>query len=261
MYSLGNQEPIAHCCLVANSGEKTTRPLHFIANDLQYVSDTFKRIGAEIMFERVYKGMELLDVEILLKKLRTSNLKGSPCFVFYYSGHGKDCGIQLDEDTTFPFIKIVDTITSLRDLAGKPKVFIFDCCRVFGGEPECRKNCSKVESYTDCVIAYACSSGEQAFISNMPECMENNSIFTRAFCSMLSENHHQWPLVSILIHASSLTSKTMKGYHFSQTRLMAENTEESVSLQTPHVVVKLGKQLYLCCKLHVCIMVMVFVVV
>ena len=247
MYSLGNKFPIAYCYLVANSGDNTERPLYFTSNDLEYVSATFKRIGAKVMFEHMYKGMEARDVENLLYKLRTTNLKECPCFVFYYSGHGRECGIQLDAITTFPFLTIIDSIHSLSDLQGKPKVFIFDCCRVFD-EPEHHKNC-KVESYTDCVIGYACSRGEKAFISNLPGYMENNSVFTKAFCSMLSENHRQWPLVSILIRASSLTSKTMNEYHHSQTRLMVENTEH-VSSQTPHVVVKLGKQLYLCCKLH-----------
>ena len=250
MYPLGNQEPIACCCLVANSGENTKSPLHSISNDLQFVSTTFKRVGAEIMFEQRYKGMELQDVENLLTKLKTTSLKKCPCFVFYYTGHGKDCGIQLDADSTFPFLDIIGTITSLPDLAGKPKVFIFDCCRVVDEEPERRNNC-KIQSYKDCVIAYACSTGEKAFISNSPH-KENNSIFTKAFCSMLLENHCRWPLVSILIHASSMTSETMEGYRLSQTRITAENADmiEPVSSQTPHVVVKLGKQLFLCRKLH-----------
>ena len=252
MYSLGNQEPIMCCCLVANSGENTKSPLYFTSNDLKYVSTTFKRVGAEIMFEQRYKGMELQDVENLLIKLKTTNLKKCPCFVFYYTGHGKDCGIQLDAYSTFPFLDIIDAITSLPDLAGKPKVFIFDCCRVVEEEnPERRNNC-KIQSYKDCVIAYACSTGEKAFISNSPH-MENNSIFTKAFCSMLLENHCRWPLVSILIHASSMTSETMEGYRFSQIRLTAENANmiEPLSPQTPHVVVKLGKQLFLCRKLLV----------
>ena len=250
MYSLGNEEPIACCFLVANSGENTDRPLYFTSNDLTYVSTTFKRIGAEVMYEHMYKGMEAQDVDNLLYKLKTTSLKECPCFVFYYSGHGKECGIQLDATTTFPFLTIIDAINSLRDLEGKPKVFIFDCCRVFDEEQKSHKNC-KVESYRDCVIAYACSRGEEAFIYNLPGYMENSSIFTKAFCSMLSTNHRQWPLVSILIHASSLTSKTMSGYHHCHTRLMVDNADEPVSshVQTPHVVVKLGKQLYLCCKL------------
>ena len=247
MYALGNQEPIAHCCLIANRGENTRAPLFNTANDLQYVATTFTKVGAKIEYQQQYKGMELADVESLLNILRSMNLKSCPCFIFYYSGHGKDCGIQLDEDNTFSFRKILDAVTSLPDLLGKPKVFIFDCCRVYDDQPECRKNC-KAESYTDCLIAYACSSGEQAFISNSPRAV-NDSIFTKAFCAMLLSNHRQWPLVSILIHASSLTKNSMDDYYH-QTRLLSANKQELiVSSQTPHVILKLRKQLYLCCKL------------
>ena len=248
IYSLGDQGPIAHCILVANTGENTTMPLYSTDNDLQYVAATFVRIGAKIEFQRRYKGMEWLDVDNLLNTVKAMNLKRCPCLVFYYSGHGKECGIQLDENTSFSFRKIVDSITSLPDLTGKPKVFIFDCCRVYGEEPNCRKDC-KAESYTDCVIAYACSKGEQAFITDS-HYMKNNSIFTKAFCSMLMSNHHQWSLVSILIHASSITSESMKEFYHAQIRLTAGNKQELASSQTPHVIVKLRKQLYLCCKLH-----------
>ena len=96
MYSVGNQKPIAHCCLIANSGENTSKPIHCTANDLQYVATTFSKIGAKIEFQRRYKGMEYQDVENLLNALRAMDLKSCPCFIFYYSGHGKDCGIQLD---------------------------------------------------------------------------------------------------------------------------------------------------------------------
>lgn len=245
MYSLGNKKPIAYCCLIANSGENTNTPLYYTANDLQHVATTFKLIQAKVVIEYRYKGMDSQDVENLLNQLKTMDLRECPCFIFYYSGHGKDCGIQLDENSTFSFRRIVELITSLPDLEGKPKVFIFDCCRVFSESPGC-KPC-EAESFTDCVIAYACSKGEQAFISNSPN-MKNNSIFTKAFCSMLVSNYCQWPLVSVLIHASSLTNKTMKGYLFAQTR---KREDEVASFQTPHVIVKLQKQLYLCCKLHV----------
>ena len=244
MYSLGNQKPIAYCCVIANSGENTNRPIRNTANDLQYVATAFTTVGAKIVLQNRYKGMQYQDVHSLLNTLKAMDLKSCPCFIFYYSGHGKDCGIQLDENRTFSFRIIVDTITSLPDLAGKPKVFIFDCCKVYSGQPECRKNC-KTESYTDCLIAYACSDGEQAYISSSPY-MKNNSIFTKAFCMMLMANHRQWSLVSILIHASSLTNKSMDEY-YRLTQLMVG--QEVMSPQTPHVIVKLRKQLYLCCKL------------
>lgn len=245
MYPVGNQEPIAHCWLVANSSEDTGAPLHCTANDLHYVAATFRKVGAKIECQKRYKGMKDADVLSLLNTLKSMNLKSCPCFIFYYSGHGKNCGIQLDEDNTFSFRKILDAITSLSDLEGKPKVFIFDCCRVYDDQPECRKNC-KAESYTDCLIAYACSSGEQAFISNSPYA-ENNSIFTKAFCGMLLSNHRQWPLVSILTHASSLTKDSLEDYYH-QTRLLSSNKQEFVSSQTPYVILKLRKQLYLSCK-------------
>jgi len=245
MYSLGNKRPIAYCCLIANSGENTNTPLYYTANDLQHVSTTFKLIQAKVVIEQRYRGMEFQDVKNLLNQLKAMDLKECPCFIFYYSGHGKDCGIQLGENSTFPFREIVELVTSLPDLGGKPKVFIFDCCRVRTDKPASCQAC-KAESFADCVIAYACSDGEQAFITNSPN-MINNSIFTKAFCSMLKSNHRQWPLMSVLIHASSLTNKTMKGYFSAQAR----REDGSVSAQTPIVFVKLQKQLYLCCKLHV----------
>lgn len=246
IYSLGNQRPIAHCCLVANSGENTNKPLHFTSNDLEHVAVTFKRIHAIIVHQQRYKGMELQDVENLLNKLKTLDLRDCPCFIFYYSGHGKDCGIQLDENTTYHFHKIIDVIASLPDLEGKPKVFIFDCCRVFPNEPANYGPC-KAEAYTDCIIAFACSSGEVAFMSNLPYTTANSSIFTKVFCSTLMSKHCQWPLVSILIHANSLTRKSMREY-LVQARSVADN-RESLSTQTPQVMVKLQKQLYLCCEL------------
>ena len=245
IYSVGSQKPIAYCYLIANSGENTEVPLYCTVNDLEYVANTFTRVGAKIEFQQLYKGMEYQDVQSLLNTLKAVDLKSCPCFIFYYSGHGKDCGIQLDENDTFPFRTIVDTITSLPDLEGKPKVFIFDCCKVYSNQPERPKNC-KTESFTDCLIAYACSDGEQAYISSSPY-MRNNSIFTKAFCTMLTANHRQWPLVSILIHASSITNKSMDEY-YRQTLLMTG--QELMSPQTPHVIVKLRKQLYLCCKLY-----------
>ena len=39
MYPLGNKGPIAYCCLVANNGDNTNRPLYFTSNDLCDIVD------------------------------------------------------------------------------------------------------------------------------------------------------------------------------------------------------------------------------
>ena len=232
MYSLGNFPPTGFYCVIGNRGDNTGKPLYATKNDVEIVTDTLRRLGMRPVVEKHYPEMTNGDVYSILDVLTSTNLGKCPCFVFYYSGHGKDCGIHLDRNGTYPFKAIVDHITSLPNLKGKPKVFLFDCCRVYDNDVDHCKDHRAARSCTDCIIAYSCSKGEEAYISDVP-CASNHSVFTKYLCLMLSSHYRQWSLVSILMHSNRLTQKTMDGFYS----------------QTPQVIMNLQKQLYLCCKL------------
>jgi len=233
MYSLGNVPPTGCYCVIGNRGDNTGKPLYATKNDVETVTDTFRRIGMRPVVEKHYLEMRAEVVYNILDALSSEDLSKCPCFVFYYSGHGKDCGIHLDDNGTYPFKAIVKHITSMPDLYGKPKVFLFDCCRVYNYDVDHCKDHDAVQSCTDCIIAYSCSKGENAYISNVPY-GRNHSVFTKYLCLMLSSHYRQWSLVSILVHSNRLIQETMDGFYS----------------QTPQVIMKLRKQLYLCCKFY-----------
>ena len=229
MYSLGYKWPIGACCLIGNKGVNTEQPLYSTRNDVDDLAAVFEHVGVKVLVREHFLEMRTEDVISILNRLK--NLDQYSCFIFYYTGHGKNCGIHLDGGHTFRFKRIVDFIMSISGLLGKPKVFLFDCCRVYTDDAIKRDKCCKTEAYRDCVIGYACSSGEEAFISDDPFA-KNHSIFTKALCTTLLTHHRHWPLVSVLIQASRLTQKSI----------------ENFSTQTPQVIVQLQKQLFLCCK-------------
>jgi len=229
IYQVGNSPPIGEYCVIGNRGDNTGKPLSATKKDVDMMAGTLKRLGMKPVVEKHYSKMTAAEVINFLNQLKAANLSRCRCFVFYYTGHGKDCGIHLDDNSTYPFILIVDSIMSLPDLKGRPKVFLFDCCRAYDGNvhvDDC-KDRHVVESYTDCIIAYSCSKGEKAYITT------NHSVFTKYLCLTLSSRYRQWPLVSILTQSSRLTQKTMDGFF----------------TQTPQVILRLQKQLYFCCKL------------
>lgn len=233
MYSIGSVPPTAHYCAIGNRGENTGKPLDATENDVELISDTFKRLEMRPIIEKNYRKMTKKDVENILDQVALTDVNNCPCLVFYYSGHGKDCGIHLDDGGTYPFKTIVEHITSLPALLGKPKVFLFDCCRVYDYNVEHCKDRRAVETCTDCIIAYSCSKGEEAYISNMPY-ITNHSVFTKYLCLMLSAHYWEWSLVSILTHSNRLIQKSMDRFYS----------------QNPQVIINLKKQLYLCCKYY-----------
>lgn len=59
------------------------------------------------------------------------NLGQYSCFMFYYSGHGTSEGLLLSDGSCKPYDEIVMGISKIFSLIDRPKIFIFDCCRVY----------------------------------------------------------------------------------------------------------------------------------
>ena len=232
-YPLGNQKSIAVAIILGSEGPITGSSVLPTNEDVEIVKATFEQINVKVALSENYKELTEGNINEILFKLNETNFIEWPCFIFYYTGHGNANGIQLTNGSTYPFIGIVDRISSLPTLKGKPKVFIFDCCRQYDVDKKGVGRQYKAEAYTDCLIVHECSTGEQAYSFD-------KSIFTKAFCSALLKYRCQWPLISILIHAHRITQKDLKKFYS----------------QTPEFEVKLTKQLYLCSKFlqNVCVL-------
>ena len=126
-------------------------------------------------------------------QLRALNLQQYSCFLFYYSGHGNAKGVLLSDGSCKSYVDIVETITSIISLVGKPKIFIFDSCRLpkqqsfksyFFKDIRMHHNQAVTRNYPppDSIICYSANEGMESFSHD-----DYGSFYTQKLTQMLEQ--------------------------------------------------------------------------
>ena len=108
-----------------------------------------------------------------LEQVYATCLDSYSSFLFYYSGHGNSKGVLLSDGSCKPYKDIVTTISSINSLDHKPKIFIFDCCRLHKEHSSWNffKDLTKIHNEheainyppSDTIICYSANEGMRSF--------------------------------------------------------------------------------------------------
>ena len=200
--------PIGYALLLGSSRYK--EPLQCVERDLKAMGEVLSEGGWEINVPcGCYTEKDSYEKEVQM--LQEKDLKKYSCFMFYFSGHGCPEGMLLEPNCELiPFKDVVDMVLHLNDLRGKPKILIFDCCRVntacegksFGGSNPTFMSLGEkfADTYRDMIVCFACSNNAPSYSAHT-----DGSIFTQHFAISLRELGRKISFVELLDQAKGGT--------------------------------------------------------
>ena len=158
---------------LTNSSDSTRLP---VKKDLELMQDVLKDYGWHVSSPFAYDPhMKEGDCNSFIQTL-VGNLDAYSCFMFYYSGHGTAKGLLLSDGSCEAYADIVSSVSKMESLRGKPKIFIFDSCRIPSSHPknfkffkEISKQHSDYESQSrnypppDTLICFSANEGMESF--------------------------------------------------------------------------------------------------
>lgn len=122
------KEPIG-CAMILGSNKVAGSAQLFVSKDVDMMKDTLEDGGWEMMC--VHSELKRDELSVALSGLKQQcNHKDYSAFFFYYTGHGVAEGVVLNDGNMVEYTDIVNIVSNIRALEGKPKIFVFDCCKV-----------------------------------------------------------------------------------------------------------------------------------
>lgn len=129
------KDPIGYALLLgcsAHSASPSSSP-PLVREDLATMENTLKKMGWRVyspcLDETGVANLTGDSCEQIVNNLEREELEKHSCFMLYYSGYGVANGILGSSGKVIPYKDIVNKIGHLDVIAGKPKIFVFDCCR------------------------------------------------------------------------------------------------------------------------------------
>ena len=121
-------------CSIHSFGQQSLGSPPSVREDLDMVEDTLKKTGWSVYSPCLddETGAAKLtgdSCEQIVNNLEREELEKHSCFMLYYSGYGVAGGVFGSNGKVIPYKDIVNKVGHLDVIGGKPKIFIFDCCR------------------------------------------------------------------------------------------------------------------------------------
>ena len=205
-YDIG--QPAGYAVLLGNDRKDQIDPGPLpLMKDFHLMSDVLHDCGWYVQPIPEYPGMSLKECDTKLNSVYVDDFDQYSCFMFYYSGHGNSEGLLLSDGCCKPYVDIVQSVSSINSLTGKPKIFIFDSCR-------CKKEKSRwnffrdinkihsenlTENYPppDTLICYSASEGMEGYSHD-----DNGSFYTSQLADKLRQfwNRLTFTEIVTLVH-------------------------------------------------------------
>ncbi|XP_064392221.1 uncharacterized protein LOC135339913 isoform X4 [Halichondria panicea] len=127
-YDIGR--PPGYAILLGNDREYPADPeLLPVMKDLRLMNDVLHSCGWKVSPIAGHPDMTSKQFDAMFNPILSSDFNQYSCFMFYYTGHGNSKGLLLSDGCCKPYVDIVQRVSSIYSLVGKPKIFIFDSCR------------------------------------------------------------------------------------------------------------------------------------
>ena len=124
------KEPIGYGFLVGCKGLSSERPLtDAVFKDVQTMDRALKGIGKWETKCLDSKNLTRKNFYQALNDVQLDELEKYSVFFFYFSGHGNQNSVLLDDKRTVAYDDIIRRISNFEALKDKPKVSVFDTCR------------------------------------------------------------------------------------------------------------------------------------
>ena len=129
------KEPVGYALLMCCKGPKKSTLLSpAVYHDVDHMTAALNHSGWTTLPIKSMLNRDMLLLHVL-DRLSLVKLEPFSVFLLYYSGHGNHEGVILDDGSIISYSEIVQHVASIDVLKNKPKIFIFDCCRVNQYQP------------------------------------------------------------------------------------------------------------------------------
>ncbi len=116
-YDIG--QPAGYAILLGNDRECPADPgVLPVMKDLGLMSDVLHSCGWKVSPIASHPGMTSKQFDAMFNP---SDFDQYSCFMFHYTGHGNSKGLLLSDGCCKPYVDIVQSVSLIRSLVGKPK--------------------------------------------------------------------------------------------------------------------------------------------
>lgn len=210
--------PVGVALLFGCEGSPGHTKLESVRKDLQLMHSSLHDCGFEVMNPCLQSsGIELSYAMVMntFAMLATDpQLQQYHCFFFYFTGHGVSNSIVF-KDGTLPFSAIIEKIGELKALTNRPKIFVFDCCRVHKQQSKFQVIKSAISKPPqeepglppDCLICYAATNQKKAMGNK-----DDGGYYTRHFASILRTKHETMSVTDIVDQVHARMRREFRNY-------------------------------------------------
>lgn len=215
------KEPVGYALLLGcETHTSQEHPSPSVREDINSMENTLKKLDWKV-YSPCVDGTRTIDLTVdsceqIINNLESPELNECSCFMLYYSGYGVASGVVGSSGRVVTYKDIVTKLSGLATIEGKPKIFIFDCCRnkaqkemenlqnQFGKmnlsyneelEDRLRQDRS-TNDYPppDCVLCFSACEGSTGHMTYKM----NGSYFTRKLCHTLLHFGQRLPFTEIM---------------------------------------------------------------
>ena len=151
--------------------------------DVEYLRLVLEAMGFSV---DVFIDLGIEKVKTVLKNYSEIDFSDSDCFFLVAMSHGiKDRLITFDQ--SLPVDLYWETISKNKSLKGKPKIFIFEMCRI--------KSSPQSLQIPDLIVSYSTSPGMMSYL--LPR-SETGGYYIKALCETIAQEYSNTDLESII---------------------------------------------------------------
>ena len=201
------KEPVGYGLLIGCKGPKGKQLSDAVFKDVQIMKKALSKIGHwETRCLERRTNLTKMELYEEINDLQLQELEKYSMFLLYFSGHGDHKGVVLTDNCTVEYKDIVLRVAKIDQLKGKPKVFIFDTCRLQNTSGK-----SKLKSQTfppaDTIVCFSTAKYCPSQIDN-----HEGSFYTLAIAHSISTFGGKYSFQEIVTYSSYISQEIGKIY-------------------------------------------------
>ena len=212
------KEPVGCALLVGCRGPEGKKLSGAVFQDLYNMKTALDKVGEWQTTCLTERDVPCLNKRTLFEKINDTllYLHGRSIFLFYFSGHGNNDGVILDDGHTLDYKKIVNRVAQLEEQLNftrnrrgvvKPKIFIFDMCRL-ENQSNKKTKCPKNFPPPHTLVCFSAAEGCESVLDT-----NEGSFYTLALAHSISSLGQRYSFHEVVTYAGHIARAVSEIYN------------------------------------------------